>query len=134
MTDASKLRRIKRCLDASKRYHALAINVITDAADGDITPKDAYADTRRHLEASSTHLDSAHQHLLRLLRDRHDAADDTNEELSTTASRRKALLDDLDRRGGVARARSTAPVALGGGGHTTAYRLDRELKRLRSLQ
>ena len=70
-------------------------------AHGEIGLKDALTDTRRHLEASRGHLSSAHQHLLQLLRDRpDDGADDANEELSMTASVRKARLDDLDRGGG----------------------------------
>jgi hypothetical protein len=137
MTDSSKLRRIKMCIEAAKRHHQNAIDTVTDAADGDIAPKDAFAATRRSLEASSGHLSSAHSQLLQLLRDRpDDGADDANEELSMSASSRQARLDDLDRRGGgvrnVVRAGPPAPAAIGGAAVTNHCQA-KEVARLRSL-
>jgi hypothetical protein len=134
MSDPSKLRRIKMCIEASRRHHAHAIDTITDAADGDIEPKDAYTDTRPHLEASAGHLSSAHQHLLQLLRDRPNDGDDANEELSFAG--RQARLDDLDRAGVVRKViggGGPAPVEAGGGAAVTNHCTAREVMRLRSL-
>ena len=135
MTNSSKLRRIKMCIEASKRHHANAIDASDDALDGDIKPKDALASIRTALSASGGHLDSAHSLLLQMLRQR---ADDDATRTKSCRCRRPCASRASTASNGIVRkvtprAGPPAPVASGGGAHTTNHCNAKEVARLRSL-